>query len=43
MGAMPMKSRYRPVILIIIDIALIYLSYIFAFLIRFEWSYQTAF
>ena len=34
---MPMKSRYRPVILVIIDIALIYLSYIFAFLIRFEW------
>jgi FlaA1/EpsC-like NDP-sugar epimerase len=33
-----MKSRYRPVILIIIDIVLIYLSYIFAFLIRFEWK-----
>lgn len=33
-----MKSRYRPVILIIIDIVLIYLSYIFAFLIRFEWQ-----
>ena len=33
-----MKSRYRPVILILIDIALIYLSYIFAFLIRFEWQ-----
>ena len=32
-----MKRRYRPVILIIIDILLIYLSYIFAFLIRFEW------
>jgi len=31
-----MKSRYRPVILIIVDVVLIYLSYIFAFLIRFE-------
>jgi FlaA1/EpsC-like NDP-sugar epimerase len=33
-----MKSRYRPVILVIIDIALICLSYISAFLIRFEWQ-----
>jgi len=32
-----MKRHYRPVILIITDILLIYLSYIFAFLIRFEW------
>ncbi len=31
-----MRSRYRPVILVITDIILIYLSYLFAFTIRFE-------
>ncbi|MBA1334146.1 MAG: UDP-N-acetylglucosamine 4,6-dehydratase [Firmicutes bacterium] len=31
-----MRSSYRPVILIIVDMALVYLSYIFAFIIRFE-------
>lgn len=33
-----MKSSYRPIILILLDIALINLSYIFAFMIRFDGS-----
>ncbi len=35
-GGIKVRKRYRPIILIIVDIVLIYLSYILSFIIRFE-------